>query len=172
MGGWQLTSQLPEFLSLQNSPRERISSVSGWSSPSSSPWRSRRSLSWFGLVCQGSHLQRGDGREGNPLPQNGRGASLLPWRIRQGVGGDEAGRGKGGLAKGREEVDPKAVEGTNHPFAPPEKVSRVAPADTRWEENYFPPVGLLGGRGVALDGEEEGSLGGEIPVKWYISIWH
>ena len=33
--------------------------------------------------------------------------------------------GKRGLAMAREGVDPKAVEGTSHPFAPPEKVSRV-----------------------------------------------
>ena len=73
------------------------------------------------------------------------------------MGGDEAGRGKGGLAKGREGVDPKAVEGTSHPFAPPEKVSRVALGNARRQEN-FPPVGLQGGRGGALGGVAEGLL--------------
>ena len=105
-----------EFLSLQDldSPRERISSVSGWSSPFSSPWRSRRSLSWSGLVCQGCRHQ------GIPLPQNGRAASL-PWRIQMGGGVGEVRWGMAALAKGREEVDQEVVEGTSFPFAPPEK---------------------------------------------------
>ena len=41
------------------------------------------------------------------------------------MGGGAARRGRGALAKGKEEVDLEVVEDTNHPFAPPGKVSIV-----------------------------------------------
>ena len=76
------------------------------------------------------------------------------------MGGGAARRGRGALAKGKEEVDLEEVEDTNHPFAPPGKVSISSYFQG---DRKFPTCGVAG-RERGGPGWRGGRFTEEIPV--------